>query len=507
MSPTPNPTAAAPGIGALARHTGWNLAGQVLPLCVALVAVPMLIHLLGLERFGFLSLAWALVGYASLFDFGIGRALTRAVAQRLALHDVAGSHALTATAMVYLRALGLALALLLVATSHWLAHAVFQLSPALRTEAVQALWLLAASLPFVMATGGHVGVLSAHQRFREINLVRLFIGTATFAGPLLMALAWPRLDSVVAAIVVMRVLANAAYARLAARHRSAAPWIQWPDRALSRELLAVGGWMSVSSLVGPLLTYLDRLLLAAIVPVKAVALYTTPYDLLSRTMMLPYSLTSTLFPLAAGVAVRSEAAARLLGATTRALFVLSFPFTLAFWALSEPMLRLWLGAEMAAGSSAVLRVLALGMLLNALAQGPATLIQARGDPKWMALLHLAELPLFCGLFWALSARWGVLGAAVAAGLRLGVDALAVFVLAWRGVARRPAKLGSALRWAAGAMALLAGGLLPQTGPAALAYTMVGLGLFGALAWRHLLTAQERHQLRSALGRADGPIQP
>ena len=31
----------------------------------------------------------------------------------------------------------------------------------------------------------------------------------------------PSVDSVVAAIVVMRVLANAAYARLAARHRSA----------------------------------------------------------------------------------------------------------------------------------------------------------------------------------------------------------------------------------------------------------------------------------------------
>ena len=75
---------AAAGVGTVARHTGWNLVGQLLPVVVALVTVPLLIRLLGLERFGFLSVAWALVGYASLFDFGIGRALTRAVAQRLA---------------------------------------------------------------------------------------------------------------------------------------------------------------------------------------------------------------------------------------------------------------------------------------------------------------------------------------------------------------------------------------------------------------------------------------
>jgi O-antigen/teichoic acid export membrane protein len=497
------PASVQPGLGTVARHTGWNLAGQALPVVVALLAVPLLIRLLGLERFGFLTLAWALVGYASLFDFGISRALTRAVAQRLAQGDAAGTRALVATAMVYLRGFGLLLAAVLAAASPWLTGGVLRLSPALQSEALHALWLLAASMPFVMATAGHVGVLTAHQRFRAINTVRLLIGAATFVGPVLVALAWPRLDSVVATIVAMRVLANAAYARLAAQHGGAPGWLQRPNSALSRELFAVGGWISVSNFVSPLLTYLDRLLLAAIVPVKAVALYTTPYDLLSRTMMLPYSLTSTLFPLAAGVPLQSAAAGHMLGASTRALFVLCFPLTLAFWALAEPLLTLWLGAEIATGSSGVLRVLALGVLLNALAQAPAMLIQASGNPKWMALLHLAELPLFLLLFWTLSTRWGVLGAALAASLRLGADALAVFVLAWRGVARGRAALGRIALWTALAIGLLMGSLLPLTWPTALAYAAASLVLFVRLAWRHLISARERGQLRAELRAALG----
>ena len=56
----------------LVQGAAWNLAGLVLPLAAALVAVPGLVRALGPERFGVLTLAWALVGYFTLFDLGIG---------------------------------------------------------------------------------------------------------------------------------------------------------------------------------------------------------------------------------------------------------------------------------------------------------------------------------------------------------------------------------------------------------------------------------------------------
>src|SRR5260370_40800032 len=67
----------------LARNTVWNLLGSGAPMIVAVVCIPILIRGLGKERFGVLTLAWALIGYASLFDLGLGRALTQLVARKL----------------------------------------------------------------------------------------------------------------------------------------------------------------------------------------------------------------------------------------------------------------------------------------------------------------------------------------------------------------------------------------------------------------------------------------
>jgi len=50
---------------------------------VAVFCIPILIRGLGKERFGLLTLAWVLIGYAGLFDLGLGRALTQLVAQKL----------------------------------------------------------------------------------------------------------------------------------------------------------------------------------------------------------------------------------------------------------------------------------------------------------------------------------------------------------------------------------------------------------------------------------------
>jgi len=67
----------------LARNTVWNLVGSGAPMAVAIFSIPVLIKELGTNRFGVLTLAWAVIGYAGLFDLGLGRALTQLVARKL----------------------------------------------------------------------------------------------------------------------------------------------------------------------------------------------------------------------------------------------------------------------------------------------------------------------------------------------------------------------------------------------------------------------------------------
>jgi O-antigen/teichoic acid export membrane protein len=65
----------------LRRNILWNLAGAGLPLLAGAALIPFLVRESGIEVFGILTLVWALIGYFSLFDFGLGRALTQQVAQ------------------------------------------------------------------------------------------------------------------------------------------------------------------------------------------------------------------------------------------------------------------------------------------------------------------------------------------------------------------------------------------------------------------------------------------
>ena len=90
----------------LARNTIWNLLGALLPMGVAVVSIPPLVNALGLDRFGLLSLAWVVIGYFSLFDAGIGRALTKLVAEKLGPNEEHSVPSLVWTSLVLLFALG-----------------------------------------------------------------------------------------------------------------------------------------------------------------------------------------------------------------------------------------------------------------------------------------------------------------------------------------------------------------------------------------------------------------
>ena len=66
----------------LKRDTVYNLLGNGIPLLAAVGTIPYLLRVLGNEQFGLLTLLWALIGYFSLFDFGVGRALTYEVSRK-----------------------------------------------------------------------------------------------------------------------------------------------------------------------------------------------------------------------------------------------------------------------------------------------------------------------------------------------------------------------------------------------------------------------------------------
>src|SRR5271169_83393 len=130
----------------LARNTIWNLIGGCAPSLVALFSIPLLIQKLGGDRFGVLALAWALIGYAGLFDMGLGRALTQLVAKKLGTGEHHEVPSLVWTSLLLMVMIGLAGAGIIAAISPWLVRHALKIPEALQSETLYAFYLLALSV-------------------------------------------------------------------------------------------------------------------------------------------------------------------------------------------------------------------------------------------------------------------------------------------------------------------------------------------------------------------------
>jgi O-antigen/teichoic acid export membrane protein len=466
---------------------------------VAVFAIPLLVKGLGTERFGLLTLIWAIVGYFSIFDLGLGRALTKLVAEKLASEQSNEIPSLFWTSVSLMFLLGLVSAAVLAISTPWLVRDVLGISKKLQPEALLCCYLLAISMPIVISTMGLSGFLEAHQRFPVINAIRVPMGIFTFISPLVMLYFYKGLVPVVAILVFGRLVAWLAYAMSCL---TMVPQLRRRiiiNYRLVSFLFKFGGWITVSNTISPVLLYLDRFLIAALVSTVAVAYYATPYDLMMRTLIISTAFVGVLFPaFTTSFTQDRERALKLFMRAIKYIFLLMFPLTFFVIIFAREGLNLWLGAEFATHSTRVLQYLAVGIFANSLAQVPVSLIQGMGRPDLTAKLHLIELPLYVGFVVLMIRSFGVEGAAIAWMLRVTIDMLFLFTVL-RVVLRQ-----DALRLGRAALVFTTAGLLlvlafAQLGAALKAmFLMIVFITFVLTAWFRLLAPEERSLIQGWL---------
>lgn len=402
--------------------------GAVLPLCVGLFAIPFLVRHMGVERFGLLNLSWLLVGYFSLFDLGIGRALTRLLAEKIAQGKCAELPNLVSTALIVMRWLGLGAGLFLALLAPWLAGWM-QVSPEIQDEMRLALWVMALTLPFVVLSVGWRGVLEAYGRFDLVNWVRIPLGISIFLAPVIVLLFAEGLVPVVISLAISRIAGWWLTRYLCLR---AAPLLSVKskvDRELLRPLLSFGGWMTLSNIVSPLMVYADRFLIGGLLSAAAVAYYATPYEIVTRLWVLSGALTGVLFPLIAGkFAVDHGAANGLYERAMKVLFLAMLPIVAIIYLFAEAGLAWWLNLDFAKNGYVVTQILVIGVFINALGQIAITVLHGAGRADWAARLHLLELPFYLLVLVYSAKYYGIEGVAFAWLLRVVVDTIVMVVL-------------------------------------------------------------------------------
>lgn len=414
----------------IARGTLFNLAGAAVPILVSLATVPLYLDLIGAERFGILVLFWLILGQSGAFDLGLGRALTQRIASLKSGTAEQRSDAFWAALWMSL-ALSVAMILILAPLASSLLGAMSISDPALAREMEDALVWLVLSIPAALLVSVLTGPLVGRERFGILNLVEALSFTlltvlplaagAWFAPTLMILLSTSLLARATSALLLFLTCAKAMPLRRPTR----------PKPETIRSLLIFGGWVTLGSMVGPLLAYSDRFAISAWIGPAAVSVYVIPFTLALRILVVPTALSRALFPRFA--AVEPAKAASLYRSSLRALAAVMTPIIACGILFARPFLDLWVGAEIGRQAAPVAYVLLAGMWFSGLAVLPFTELQARGKARLIAGTYMAELVPFALTLVAFIHFWGIVGAALASALRMAADTVILFALSAGGL--------------------------------------------------------------------------
>ena len=411
----------------IAKNTVYNLFGYGIPLIFAIALIPPLISGLGVERFGILNLAWIIIGYFSFLDFGIGRAVTKIIAEKIGTDESDKIPGIFWTSIFLMLIASLIGGILVYLLTPSLVMDIFKISGEIQDETTKAFYLLAFSIPIVTTTAGLRGVLEAYQKFGIINIIRTSLGVSSFLVPLICLIFTNSLYWIVFFLMLIRILIWCLYLIQCFRlNNNLKEDINFSLHNI-KPILKLSGWITVSNIVVPLMIYLDRFLIGVIDSATAITYYATPYEVVSKLLLIPSALTGVLFPaISANYQSNPDFTRNMTNKSVKYIFFLLFPLVLVIVSFAYEGMYVWIGEKFAVNSALILQLLAIGVLFNSMAYIPFSYLQGVGRPDITAKIQLAELPFYVVFMWFAIDEFGIKGAALVWTLRIIVDSFLLF---------------------------------------------------------------------------------
>jgi O-antigen/teichoic acid export membrane protein len=418
-------------------HVSWNLLGLVLPLVVAALVIPSLLGVLGTQRFGVLALAWGLIGYASAVDLGIGRAVTQMVSKIINTKNARRESdilqaALQITFGTGAIAFGLIIFLAVIGAAGWISADEIP-----SQEKTTSIILLAFAIPLQSISATYRGINEAHLNFKKVSLLRVGLGIANFGAPYLISIFTVEMHWLIASLVLSRAIALVFYRnfalKLVSRKSSAISIHRSKVLSLIRiRLIRFGGWLTVSSILNPIVNSADRFLLASVISASAVTLYVIPFEMTTQSLILVGAVSTVFFPHAARSA--NQGAQKLKKDFLRVTWTVAAIMgcvALGYLSLGHYVLSIWLDKKLDGDSVRVLQIICLGLAPYAVASLSTSVIHSRGSSELTAIVNmLMFFPSLALLYFSIK-YFGVIGASVTWLIRILLEAISFFYIALR----------------------------------------------------------------------------
>lgn len=337
-----------------------NFGGSVAGLFLFALLTPLYLQAIGAERYGLLMVILALSAYVGVFNIGMGPALTYQVAGELRTDVAAQSEAfwsaMLLSAPVALVASALVFGLLPLGVASML-----HLSEAIRAELYRSLPALTGIGIVTILTGNVRGMLAGREAFISLAVMGFLEASLGVLIPALVAIyISPEIPTLLLAIMGGRLLI------LTATWAYCVQWLlgRQPPRvsvARTRSLLGYGTWTSLGVAVETIISSADRVVLGITGGTEKVTVYSIPQSVASRSMIIPLSLLTAVFPRLvreAGVDDRN---------LTSSIVQVYLSFTPGYVTVvltAAPLLGVWISPEMSDLSSWPLQLLTVAFWLE-----------------------------------------------------------------------------------------------------------------------------------------------
>ncbi len=336
----------------IARNALFGLSTWLLPMLISFVATPLIVSSLGHEDYGIYALVLGFISYS--FNFGIGRAITKYIAEYRAEGQPELATKLISATLTLNLIIGIAGAAIIVVSSGWLVDEVFLIEAPFRVSTIYAFYISAMIIFMTMMNQVGSSILQGIHRFDvysklfNANSIAIIVGNVILAVSgfsLLWLLCWNLFSlsiSTILGIIVAKRLAPEFKLRLEFSREAIlktmgfSMWIVGYQVLANALLLFERGW--IIRKLGP----------------ESLTFYVVPMTIGVYIHSSIASLMLVLFPLASEHAGDKVKLLSLYQKATKITCLLVFFIVISLVIQSRQFLTLWMGPEFASQAADLL---------------------------------------------------------------------------------------------------------------------------------------------------------
>lgn len=397
----------------LIKNSSYNLVVYFLLSVVALLTLPQMVEVLGLEQYGLFVLFNTITPLASVLEFGITSSLIRELA--LPNKQIKERHQIWQTGHFLMAFSGLLTVIFLGIIFSYFSHS--QLFVSLDSTDFVSIVALVLGAVFLDRLGSHyLTIVQADQDFRLLSLRNLLVGLGNTLFSLIAAVQTKSLVFIFITQLVFYFLGAFIpfiYNLYYFKGKSLLPKI---DLSIVKRVINFGWQNFIGKVASQLEGQLSRYILGFLLTPSAVGLFNIPQTLTQKSAGVISQIASAIYPASASLQTKDKIGklVRLIIQLEVGIFVIGCFGIWAFSQFGETLLSLWLtNTSLVQQIYPLMQVMLWWLLLSALTPIPSMVLDGLNLPIIPSLSALVTLSFEVYFLLNLIPTLGVIGAAYA----------------------------------------------------------------------------------------------